>query len=89
MKARTCEKDAGSIQPSVRLTVSPKVGNVECGDGHFCHDNQTCCKDSQGGWACCPYLKVGAVPNPGAGVGLGVFCFVQHLLSLDHPGCLL
>ncbi|EDM06207.1 granulin, isoform CRA_c [Rattus norvegicus] len=57
VKARTCEKDAGSVQPSMDLTFGSKVGNVECGAGHFCHDNQSCCKDSQGGWACCPYVK--------------------------------
>lgn len=57
VKARTCEKDAGSVQPSMDLTFGSKVGNVECGAGHFCHDNQSCCKDSQGGWACCPYAK--------------------------------
>ncbi|EDL34132.1 granulin, isoform CRA_d [Mus musculus] len=57
VKARTCEKDVDFIQPPVLLTLGPKVGNVECGEGHFCHDNQTCCKDSAGVWACCPYLK--------------------------------
>lgn len=57
VKARTCEKDVDFMQPPVLLTLGPKVGNVECGEGHFCHDNQTCCKDSGGVWACCPYPK--------------------------------
>ncbi|KAH0503949.1 Granulins protein [Microtus ochrogaster] len=57
VKARTCEKDVRSIQASAPLTFGPKVGDVECGGGHFCHDNQTCCRDSRGGWACCPYVK--------------------------------
>lgn len=64
VKARTCEKDVDSIQPSVHLTLGPKVGNVACGEGHFCHDNQTCCKNSAGDWACCPYLKVSQCLRP-------------------------
>ncbi|DAA18378.1 TPA: granulin [Bos taurus] len=59
VKARSCEKEVDPVHPAVRLASGPPVGmgNVECGARHFCHDNQTCCPDSQGGWACCPYRK--------------------------------
>ncbi|EGW08182.1 progranulin isoform X2 [Cricetulus griseus] len=57
VKARTCEKAVNSIQIPVHLTLGPQVGEVECGTGHYCHDGQTCCRNSQGGWACCPYLE--------------------------------
>ncbi|KAM8818832.1 progranulin [Rhynchonycteris naso] len=59
VKARTCEKEVASAHHAARLTLRPHmdVGNVECGEGHFCHDNQTCCRDSQESWACCPYRQ--------------------------------
>ncbi|XP_025717515.2 progranulin isoform X3 [Callorhinus ursinus] len=59
VKARTCEKEANSAHLATSLARGPRVGvgNVECGAGHFCHDNQTCCRNSQGGWACCPYTQ--------------------------------
>lgn len=58
VKARTCEK-AVSAHHAPRPTLGPLmvVGNVECGEGHFCHDNQTCCRNSHGNWACCPYRQ--------------------------------
>nr|KAF6456284.1 granulin precursor [Rousettus aegyptiacus] len=57
VKARTCEKEVDSAHHATRLTLGPPVGvgDVKCGQGHFCHDNQTCCQDNRGGWACCPY----------------------------------
>ncbi|XP_069337618.1 progranulin isoform X1 [Eulemur rufifrons] len=59
VKARSCEKEVASAQPAARLAQGPHAGvrDVECGSGHFCHDNQTCCRDSRGGWACCPYRQ--------------------------------
>lgn len=81
VKARTCEKDAPAIQASTHLTFRPRVGDVACGAGHFCHNNQTCCRDRQGGWACCPYLKVSATPAPGAGCGRGLSSAPSHTHS--------
>lgn len=59
VKARSCEKEVGSAHPALHLAGGPLVGmgNVACGAGHFCRDNQTCCVDSRGGWACCPYRQ--------------------------------
>ncbi|XP_066220062.1 progranulin [Saccopteryx leptura] len=59
VKARTCEKEVDSAHHAAQLTLRPHVGvgNVECGEGHFCHDNQTCCRDRQESWACCPYRQ--------------------------------
>lgn len=59
VKARSCEKEVDPVRPAAHLARGPPigVGNVECGAGHFCHDNQTCCRDSRGGWGCCPYRK--------------------------------
>ncbi|XP_045693507.1 progranulin [Phyllostomus hastatus] len=57
VKARTCEKEVDAAHRAIHLTLGPPVGvgNVQCGEGRFCHDNQTCCRDSRGGWACCPF----------------------------------
>lgn len=73
VKARSCEKEVDSARPAAHLDHGRHVGvgNVDCGEGHFCHDNQTCCRDSRGGWACCPYRQVSATPRPGAGCGPG------------------
>ncbi|XP_004451613.1 progranulin [Dasypus novemcinctus] len=58
VKARSCEKEVDPAQPATHLTRSQvDVGDVKCGAGRFCHDNQTCCHDSLGGWACCPYRQ--------------------------------
>lgn len=55
VKARTCEKAVAAAHLPLGLPVG--AGDVACGQGHFCHDNQTCCRDSRGGWACCPYRQ--------------------------------
>lgn len=57
VKARSCEKAGDATQPTARLLRGPRLGNVQCEAGRFCHDNQTCCRDSVGGWACCPYRQ--------------------------------
>ncbi|KAM5272781.1 progranulin [Ctenodactylus gundi] len=59
VKARSCEKDVDSAHPAARLALGSNVDvkDVACGAGHFCHDNQTCCPDRQGGWACCPFRQ--------------------------------
>ncbi|XP_048221897.1 progranulin isoform X2 [Perognathus longimembris pacificus] len=59
VKARTCEKEVDAAHPAALLLLSPNEGvdDVECGSRHFCHDNQTCCRNSQGDWACCPYRQ--------------------------------
>ncbi|XP_006832801.1 PREDICTED: granulins [Chrysochloris asiatica] len=57
VKARTCEKAIDSAQVATRLVHGPHVGDVACGESRFCHDNQTCCRDSHEGWACCPYRQ--------------------------------
>lgn len=56
VKARSCEKEGDSAQPA-HLGHSPSVGDVKCSARRFCHDNQTCCQDGHGGWACCPYQQ--------------------------------
>ncbi|CAK6438227.1 unnamed protein product [Pipistrellus nathusii] len=55
VKARTCEKAVDAAH--LPLGLPEGVGDVECGQGRFCHDNQTCCRDSRGSWACCPYRQ--------------------------------
>ncbi|XP_077020277.1 progranulin [Tamandua tetradactyla] len=59
VKARSCEKEVDSAKTAAPLVHSfhVGVGDVECGEGHFCHDNQTCCLNSSGSWACCPYRQ--------------------------------
>lgn len=63
VKARTCEKQVVSPSPpATNLALQPHVeaGSVKCGKGRFCQDQQTCCKDRSGNWACCPYPQVSA-----------------------------
>uniref|UniRef100_A0A5F9C723 Progranulin n=1 Tax=Oryctolagus cuniculus TaxID=9986 RepID=A0A5F9C723_RABIT len=58
VKARSCEKEVEAAHAAAALLLpGPREGvrDVACGQGRFCHDNQTCCRDRQGGWACCPY----------------------------------
>ncbi|XP_005394589.1 PREDICTED: granulins isoform X1 [Chinchilla lanigera] len=60
VKARSCEKLADGTHPAAHLVALGSTGGVSdvaCGDRHFCHDDQTCCRDSRGGWACCPFRQ--------------------------------
>lgn len=86
VKARTCEKEVDSAH----LPLGPHVGvgDVECGEGHFCHDNQTCCRDSRGSWACCPYRQVSAIPPLGL-VRAWPGPALTLVPSSDRPGHLL
>lgn len=88
VKARTCEKEVDSAHRATHLTLGPPVGvgNVQCGEGRFCHDNQTCCRDSRGGWACCPYRQVSATPAPGRGMWLGQVPLCLTLIPSDPQG---
>ncbi|XP_078012096.1 progranulin isoform X3 [Phascolarctos cinereus] len=59
VKARSCEKQ-GSAQPptsSLPLSLAMDQGDVQCQGQHYCHNNQTCCRNSVGAWACCPLNK--------------------------------
>ncbi|KAM6450019.1 progranulin isoform 2-T2 [Liasis olivaceus] len=61
--AQSCEKRqwlgpmaaAGGQLISSQTAVSSQ--DVLCGEQHYCHEGQTCCKAKGGGWACCPYQK--------------------------------
>ncbi|XP_053121820.1 progranulin isoform X2 [Hemicordylus capensis] len=65
--AQTCEKQqqprplaAGGWLSSVPLLSSSSAmsgQDVQCDVQHYCHDGQSCCQTSSGGWACCPYSK--------------------------------
>ncbi|XP_038610544.1 progranulin isoform X3 [Tachyglossus aculeatus] len=63
LTAQTCDKEqtgpAAAASAARPLLTGPAalVGDVPCAQGRFCHDNQTCCRDSTGGWACCPYAQ--------------------------------
>ncbi|KAM7232345.1 hypothetical protein CapIbe_017106 [Capra ibex] len=94
VKARSCEKEVDPAHPALRLASGPLVGagNVECGAGHFCRDNQTCCPDSQGGWACCPYRqgtccgdRRHCCPSGFRCGAKGTKCFRREALRWDAP----
>ncbi|XP_040101082.1 progranulin [Oryx dammah] len=94
VKARSCEKEVDPAQPALRLASGPLVGmgNVECGAGHFCRDNQTCCPDSRGGWACCPYRqgtccgdRRHCCPSGFRCGAKGTKCFRREALRWDVP----
>uniref|UniRef100_A0A8C7E1P3 Granulin n=1 Tax=Naja naja TaxID=35670 RepID=A0A8C7E1P3_NAJNA len=61
--AQTCEKQhwPGLADAAVDLLTSSQNAvssqDVLCGEQHYCHTGQTCCKARSSGWACCPYEK--------------------------------
>ncbi|XP_058037244.1 progranulin isoform X1 [Ahaetulla prasina] len=61
--AQSCEKQhwPGLVDAAGGLPTSPHTAissqDVLCGEQHYCHVGQTCCKARSGGWACCPYEK--------------------------------
>ncbi|XP_048373527.1 progranulin [Sphaerodactylus townsendi] len=64
LKAQRCDPPplfaAEGVQLSASLNPSGAVTSsrdVPCDAQHYCHDGQTCCLTSSGGWACCPYDK--------------------------------
>ncbi|XP_058268606.1 granulin a [Hemibagrus wyckioides] len=64
---RSCDNSSGSVpwlkkEPSrpiggqkVAESKGTSVSDVPCDDTTACPDGQTCCKDEQGGWSCCPF----------------------------------
>ncbi|KAJ8414445.1 hypothetical protein AAFF_G00053150 [Aldrovandia affinis] len=56
----TCVSTSGNTTwatklPAVRFPPSESTGNaVRCNDSVACSDGDTCCRDAQGQWACCP-----------------------------------
>jgi len=43
------------LNPRHRLIPDPdKVADVQCPDGRFCPDGNTCCPIQSGGYGCCP-----------------------------------
>ncbi|XP_062936998.1 progranulin isoform X1 [Cynocephalus volans] len=94
VKAQSCEKEVDSAHPAARLAHGPHIGvrDVECGAGHYCHDNQTCCQDSRGGWACCPYRQGvccadqrHCCPSGFRCGAKGTKCFRKETLRWDTP----
>nr|XP_056720684.1 progranulin [Euleptes europaea] len=66
LEAQTCEKQQPESPASVGVQLSVSLNpsraatsshDVSCDAQHYCHDGQTCCLSSTGGWACCPYNK--------------------------------
>ncbi|XP_077171827.1 progranulin isoform X2 [Paroedura picta] len=66
LQAQTCDKQRPQSaapegeQPSLLLSPARPAatnGDVPCDAQHYCHERQTCCPSSTGGWACCPFDK--------------------------------
>ncbi|XP_043957402.1 granulin a [Gambusia affinis] len=63
LAAGKCEDDLLSIpwfekKPAIsRSGVEVQVKNVPCDDTTACPDGTTCCKNTEGAWACCPLPK--------------------------------
>ncbi|XP_070585345.1 progranulin isoform X2 [Erythrolamprus reginae] len=61
--AQSCEKRywPGLVDAAEGLPTLPQTDvsgqDIFCGEQHYCHVGQTCCKAKSGGWACCPYDK--------------------------------
>ncbi|MBN3308823.1 GRN protein, partial [Amia calva] len=66
--AGTCDSSTASVPwlkkvPAVsRVPVGAR--DIPCDDTTSCPDGSTCCKTTQGGWACCPLVPVGARDIP-------------------------
>lgn len=60
--AQTCEDEVCSVPWVKKMPTIPvqllQVGDVPCDDTTSCTDGTTCCKTTEGKWACCPLPEV-------------------------------
>uniref|UniRef100_A0A673HB42 Granulins-like n=1 Tax=Sinocyclocheilus rhinocerous TaxID=307959 RepID=A0A673HB42_9TELE len=59
--AGSCDEPSGSKPWFEKLPALPRAGqkspgNVNCDSSHVCPDSNTCCKNIDGDWGCCPLL---------------------------------
>ncbi|KAI5611196.1 granulin-a isoform 2 precursor, partial [Silurus asotus] len=63
LAAQTCDDPFGSVPWLKKLPSRPndgqkvpesKLSDVPCDDTVGCPDGTTCCKNTKGGWGCCP-----------------------------------
>ncbi|KAF4116155.1 granulin a isoform X2 [Onychostoma macrolepis] len=57
--AGSCDETSGSKPWFKKLPALPRAGqrspgNVNCDSSHVCPDSNTCCKNTDGDWGCCP-----------------------------------
>ncbi|XP_056100164.1 granulin a isoform X2 [Rhinichthys klamathensis goyatoka] len=58
--AESCDDPSGSSPWLEKVPTHPRVAgqrsteNVNCDSSHICPESNTCCKDVDGDWACCP-----------------------------------
>ncbi|XP_016088172.1 granulins-like isoform X2 [Sinocyclocheilus grahami] len=57
--AGSCDEPSGSKPWFEKLPALPRAGqkspgNVNCDSSHVCPDSNTCCKNIDGDWGCCP-----------------------------------
>ena len=50
----SCYRDNEIIKALLKKPAIKKLNNVQCPDGSFCPDENTCCKLAGGGYGCCP-----------------------------------
>ncbi|XP_042581187.1 progranulin-like isoform X1 [Cyprinus carpio] len=57
--AGSCDESSGSTPWLEKVPALPRAGqrspgNVNCDSSHVCPDSNTCCKNIDGDWSCCP-----------------------------------
>ncbi|XP_051243041.1 granulin a isoform X8 [Dicentrarchus labrax] len=61
LAAQTCDDDTQSMPWFKKIPTIPRLdtqaGNVSCDSTSSCPDGTTCCKTTEGSWACCPLPK--------------------------------
>ncbi|XP_035510474.1 granulin a [Morone saxatilis] len=61
LAAQTCDSDTHSVPWVKKIPTIPRLGtqagNVSCDSTASCPDGATCCKTTEGKWACCPLPK--------------------------------
>lgn len=68
--AGTCEGPSGSVSWFEKFPVQPvstqnvaATQDVSCGSSHICPVSNTCCKNIDGDWNCCPMPEVKFSPD--------------------------
>uniref|UniRef100_A0A8C1VAI6 Granulin a n=1 Tax=Cyprinus carpio TaxID=7962 RepID=A0A8C1VAI6_CYPCA len=61
--AGSCDESSGSTPWLEKVPALPRAGqrspgNVNCDSSHVCPDSNTCCKNIDGDWSCCPLPEV-------------------------------
>ncbi|XP_063045284.1 granulin a [Engraulis encrasicolus] len=84
----TCLSPQGPVPMLTKmaaLVLPPKPNDVPCDDTSACPDDNTCCKNAEGEWACCPLPKAVCCPDHEYCCPEGTTCGPDTCLSPQGP----